>query len=108
MGFGVIIAALGRIGRGSYLSNRKPRLSTKYGRRIVRHPEYLMYILFFVSFPFITLNLYFLLLLPEIWAYYHFTKSEEIYLIEEFGQKYIDYSKKVGRFIPKIWLRKKQ
>jgi protein-S-isoprenylcysteine O-methyltransferase Ste14 len=102
MTIGIIIASLGRIGRGAYLTKDEPKLATKWGHAIVRHPEYFMYIVSFVGLPFIALSPYLLILLLGIPGYIIAAKIEERVLIEEFGDEYKNYMKRVGRFFLKI------
>lgn len=102
MTIGVVIASLGRIGRGAYLTKDTPKLATNWGHAIVRHPEYFMYIVGFVGLPLVALSPYLLFLLLGIPGYIISAKIEEEALIEEFGNEYKNYIKKVGRFFLKI------
>ena len=106
MTIGIIIASLGRIGRGAYLTKDEPKLATKWGHAIVRHPEYFMYIVSFVGLPFVALSPYLLVLLLGIPGYIIAAIIEEKVLTKEFGEEYKNYVQKVGRFLPKI--RKKR
>lgn len=106
MTIGSIIASLGRIGRGAYLAKDKPKLATKWGHAIVRHPEYFMYIVGFVGLPLVALSPYLLILVLGIPGYIIAAKIEERVLIDEFGEEYENYMKRVGRFFPKIKKRK--
>jgi len=99
---GLIIDVLGRIGRGTYLKNSKPVLSTTWGHAIVRHPSYFHYITGFVSLPLITFNPILLILLIGIYGYLSVINTEEHALIEYFGEDYIKYRDKVGKIFPKI------
>ncbi|MHA1399760.1 MAG: hypothetical protein ACTSQE_05410 [Candidatus Heimdallarchaeaceae archaeon] len=56
MGIGLIVGCLGRIGRWTYISYDKAKLSTNWGHAIVRHPAYFMYILSFIGLPLITMS----------------------------------------------------
>jgi protein-S-isoprenylcysteine O-methyltransferase Ste14 len=100
MSYGVIVAALGRIGRGAYLSKAETKLATKWGHAIVRHPQYAMYIICFIGLPFVSLSPYLLILLIGIPGYIITTKNEEEVLLEEFGEEYRIYMQKVSRFFP--------
>ena len=102
---GLIVGCLGRIGRGAYLRKDEATLATNWGHAIVRHPEYFMYITGFIGLPLVALSPYLLILLIGIPGYVITAKNEEEVLIEAFGEGYLDYIKKVGRFFPK--LRKK-
>jgi protein-S-isoprenylcysteine O-methyltransferase Ste14 len=99
---GLFIDALGRIGRGPYLKNQKPVLSTTWGHAIVRHPSYFHYITGFISIPLITFNPILFILIFGIYGYVSVTNTEEKALIEYFGEDYIKYINKVGKIFPKI------
>ena len=99
---GLLIDALGRIGRGTYLKNPTPVLSTTWGHAIVRHPSYFHYITGFISLPLITFNPILLILLFGIYGYVSVTNTEETALIEYFGEDYINYMNEVGKIFPKI------
>ncbi len=102
MSFGMILAIFGRIGRGLYLNHKQPRLTTSWGHRIVRHPEYFMYITGFIGLPLLTLNFWLLILLFGILPYYRIAKYEENGLILLFGEQFIKYRQSVGMFLPKL------
>lgn len=83
----------------------------KYNRKIInsgifsyiRHPRYLEYILFALAMAFITgLVISYLFFVFTLIAFNILARYEEKELVERFGKKYIDYMKKVPRFIPKI------
>jgi protein-S-isoprenylcysteine O-methyltransferase Ste14 len=99
---GLFIDALGRIGRGTYLKNPKPILSTTWGHAIMRHPSYFHYITGFLSLPLITFNPILLVFLIGIYGYVSVINTEERALIEYFGEDYIKYMNKVGKIFPKI------
>jgi protein-S-isoprenylcysteine O-methyltransferase Ste14 len=101
MTIGAIIAALGRIGRGFYLAKEEPKLATKWGHAIVRHPEYTMYILCFLGIPLVSLSPYLFVFLIGIPGYVITAKNEEKVLLEEFGDEYKEYMLRVGRFFPR-------
>ncbi|MHA1942700.1 MAG: methyltransferase family protein, partial [Candidatus Hodarchaeales archaeon] len=71
--------------------------------RYIRHPLYASYCFYFISFLFILQNLLLIFLLLGIPGYYYISIYEEEILIQQFGQEYRDYQKKVKRFIPFIW-----
>ncbi|MHA1674840.1 MAG: methyltransferase family protein [Promethearchaeota archaeon] len=102
MSFGMILAVFGRIGRGLYLNHKKPRLTTSWGHKIVRHPEYFMYITGFIGLPLLTLNFWLLILLVGILPYYRIAKYEENGLILLFGEEFLKYQQSVGMFFPKL------
>lgn len=103
MSLGLIIGILGRIGRNIYLSNDKPVLVQNWGHALVRHPQYLMYILCFTGLPFVTFSPYLLILLLGIPGYIFTSRIEDEALIECFGEAYIAYKKKVGGLFPKLF-----
>ena len=71
---------------------------------IIRHPLYVSYIfiLLGLSLTFLT----YWILMPAFFVIigiYSTSKAEEELLIEQFGEEYREYEKKVGMFFPKIW-----
>ncbi|MHA1882576.1 MAG: isoprenylcysteine carboxylmethyltransferase family protein, partial [Candidatus Thorarchaeota archaeon] len=69
----------------------------------VRHPMYTVFIVFSIALAFTTsdlLVLFFALLLsiPFPWV----ARQEEQMLIEQFGDEYIQYMERTGRFFPKL------
>ena len=104
---GIILADWGRVSRGVVApSGPMPqdyRITTKGAYRIVRHPMYVSYSLFFIGFPLILLNLVLFLCFMGIPGYYMIAKEEENVLIRRFGKEYTEYQEKVGMFIPKAW-----
>ncbi|MHA1686547.1 MAG: methyltransferase family protein [Candidatus Heimdallarchaeaceae archaeon] len=99
---GLVVACLGRIGRGPYMSYDKPRLATKWGHKIVRHPEYFMYIVCFVGMPLASYSWALLYLLLGINSYIKIADQEEKILLKLFGKKYEKYMQQVGKLFPKI------
>lgn len=69
--------------------------------RYVRHPSYLGYFLMFCGLFFIWLNLVALFPLVAILGYVRITVGEEELLVRRFGEEYIRYQEKTGRFFPK-------
>jgi protein-S-isoprenylcysteine O-methyltransferase Ste14 len=68
----------------------------------VRHPSYLGYFLVFFGLFFIWPGLFTLLPLAAIPGYYNITFEEEKLLMQRFGDEYLRYQKRAGRFIPKL------
>ena len=71
--------------------------------RTVRHPMYTVFIVFTISIAIITTNL--LCIICSILISCSFpsiTKSEELMLIDAFGDEYQSYMKRTGRFFPRI------
>jgi protein-S-isoprenylcysteine O-methyltransferase Ste14 len=69
----------------------------------VRHPMYTIFILFSLSVSLISANLLlilfaFFLSIPFYWI----TRIEESLLIDQFGDEYLEYMKRTGRFVPHI------
>ncbi len=69
--------------------------------RYVRHPSYLGYFLMFCGLFLIWLNLVATVPLVAIPGYVRITHVEEELLIHRFGEEYIRYQEKTGRFFPK-------
>jgi protein-S-isoprenylcysteine O-methyltransferase Ste14 len=102
LSIGLIIDCLGRIGRGTYLKNQKPVLSTTWGHAVVRHPSYFHYITGFIGLPLITFNPFLLFLLIGIYGYLCVIDIEEEALIQHFGEEYIKYMNIVGKLFTKL------
>lgn len=69
----------------------------------VRHPMYSTFHLFSISVSFVTANL--LLILFAIFIaipFYWIARYEEKLLIDQFGERYIEYMKSTGRFFPRL------
>jgi len=78
------------------------RLITWGPYRHVRHPSYLGYFLMFFGLFFIWPNLFTLFPLVAIPGYFRVTFEEERLLVQRFGDEYVEYQKKTGRFIPRF------
>ena len=102
MSIGLIIGCLGRIGRGAYLARKEAKLSVHWGHAIVRHPSYFLYITGFIGLPLAAFSPYLFILLLGIPGYMITARTEEKVLLEQFGDEYKEYMKKVGRFFIKI------
>ena len=74
--------------------------------RYVRHPSYLGYFLMFIGFLMLWRNILALIPLIAIPGYVLITRSEEKMLVAKFGEKYVQYQKHVGRFLPKVRMGK--
>ncbi|TFG06291.1 isoprenylcysteine carboxylmethyltransferase family protein [Candidatus Thorarchaeota archaeon] len=69
----------------------------------VRHPMYTIFILFSLSVSLISANLLFILFAVFLSIPFHWiTRIEESLLIDQFGEEYLEYMKRTGRFIPSI------
>jgi len=84
------------------LKKRKLIKSGIYGR--IRHPIYLSFNLFCIGFNMLLLDWFLLILyiIGGIGLYFQAIDEEKI-LIEYFGDEYIEYMKKTGRFFAKIF-----
>jgi protein-S-isoprenylcysteine O-methyltransferase Ste14 len=91
--------------RGQYATSWKMsqnhRLITRGPYRYVRHPSYLGYFLMFFGLLFIWSNLFTLFPLLAIPGYVKVVSREEELLAKRFGDEYLDYQKRTGRFIPR-------
>jgi protein-S-isoprenylcysteine O-methyltransferase Ste14 len=70
---------------------------------IIRHPLYVSYILILAGLGLIFLSYW--LLIPTLFiiiGIYPTAKAEEETLIEQFGEEYIEYKRKVGMFFPEL------
>jgi protein-S-isoprenylcysteine O-methyltransferase Ste14 len=73
----------------------------------VRHPMYTVLILFFFGLSLVSANLIVILFAVLLmFAFPFWVRVEEEKMIEVFGEEYIDYMKRTGRFFPS--LRQKQ
>ncbi|MBN1328028.1 MAG: isoprenylcysteine carboxylmethyltransferase family protein [Candidatus Heimdallarchaeota archaeon] len=104
IGFGTFIACIGRIARKTKaISWGVPKkLTVKLGFSVVRHPLYASYCYYFLGIPLTMMNYLLIPLVVGIIGYYYTTKYEEEILVEEFGDEYIAYQRKVGMLIPFI------
>ena len=70
----------------------------------LRHPIYAAFFYIATGLILITQNIILFILPVIFWAFLTIAmiKTEEKWLIGKFGNDYIDYSKKVNRFIPKV------
>ncbi len=70
----------------------------------VRHPMYLAPLLIYLGLVFLTVSLVSLVLLIVILFFYNILVSEEERDLERiFGREYVDYKRRVARWIPKIF-----
>ncbi len=84
----------------SWAMPENQRLVTSGPYRYVRHPSYLGYFLMFFGLFFLWPNLFTLLPLVAIPGYFRVTFEEERLLVRRFGDEYVEYQRKTGRFIP--------
>ena len=98
------------IARGRYTTSwampAKQRLVDWGPYRYVRHPSYLGYFLMFVGFFLMWHNILALIPFVAVPGYVLVTVHEEEMLMERFGEEYLQYRRRVGRFLPKTDPRK--
>jgi len=71
--------------------------------RYVRHPLYLAAILFYLGLTVSTASLFSLALLVMIFLFYNYIASYEEKLMEvKFGEDYVSYKNRTGKWIPRI------
>ena len=70
----------------------------------VRHPIYAAFFYIATGLIFVSQNILLFILPIIFWVFLTVAmiKTEEKWLIDKYGEDYIDYSKKVNRFIPKV------
>lgn len=94
------------IARGQYATSwampENQKLVTWGPYKHIRHPSYTGYLLMFFGLFFIWLNLLTLLPLMAIPGYFSVASEEEKLLAHRFGDEYLNYQKRTGRFIPKL------
>lgn len=96
--------ALGKHFSPHLIIKKDQMLITKGPYRFIRHPIYTAYFIFSISFFMISSNL----LIGLTWFFgmvllsFFRIPSEEKMLSDEFGQKYNDYKKNTGMFLPKL------
>jgi protein-S-isoprenylcysteine O-methyltransferase Ste14 len=110
---GLLLTALGYflflwsvVARGKYATSWAMRenhsLVTWGPYRLVRHPSYLAYFAMFIGFLFAWPSWLSLIPLIAIPGYFQVTFQEERLLELRFGEEYLKYQRKTGRFIPRI------
>ena len=71
--------------------------------RYVRHPLYLGCILFYLGLVVSTISLFSLALLVLIFLFYNYIAGyEEKLLVQKFGDRYSNYKKGAGKWVPRI------
>ncbi len=71
--------------------------------KLVRHPLYLASILTYLGLAISTLSLFSLALFVGIFIFYNYLASYEEKLLEEkFGEEYIKYKQRTGKWVPKL------
>lgn len=71
----------------------------------IRHPGYLGQLIIFIGIPISFSNWLsvILMMIPVLLGYIYRIKVEERFMIEQLGQKYIDYKNRTKRLIPMIY-----
>ena len=111
--FGLLVMVLGYaifcwsvIVRGRYATSWQMPVDQKLVNwgpyRYVRHPSYLGYFLMFIGFLLTWHNVLVMIPLIAIPGYVLLTFREEEMLKAKFGDEYVRYQKRVGRFLPKV------
>jgi protein-S-isoprenylcysteine O-methyltransferase Ste14 len=94
------------LARGQYATSwdmpEKQRLVDWGPYRYVRHSSYLGYFLMFVGFFIMSHNLSALIPFIAIPSYVLVTFREEEMLVKRFGEEYIQYKNRAGRFLPAL------
>lgn len=72
--------------------------------RYVRHPLYLAAMLVYLGLAVSTASLFSLLMLAIIFLFYNYIASYEERLLEiKFGEDYVTYKNRTGKWLPKRW-----
>jgi len=111
---GLLLTAIGYflflwsiIVRGRYATSwamrNNHKLVTWGPYRYVRHPSYLAYFFMFIGLFAIWPSWPAIVPLIAIPGYFRVTFREERLLEQHFGSQYLDYQRRTGRFIPKLW-----
>jgi protein-S-isoprenylcysteine O-methyltransferase Ste14 len=105
MGLGFSLFIWSVLNRGQYSVSwgmaEDHRLITTGPYALVRHPSYLGYFLMFLGFLFTVQSIAALVPLAAILGYVSVVKIEEEMLLMRFGDDYVEYTERTGRFIPK-------
>jgi protein-S-isoprenylcysteine O-methyltransferase Ste14 len=86
----------------SWAMTQNQKLVTSGPYRYVRHPSYLGYFLMFFGLFFLWPNLFTVFPLLAIPGYFRVTFEEERLLARRFGDEYVEYQRKTGRFVPRF------
>ena len=88
-------------------SERGNKLSTRGTFKYVRHPLYAAFLSIFNFGLAVYLNSYvfiiWAILLHPVWHY--IIRYEEKLMVDSFGQPYVEYQRRTGRFFPRLWSR---
>jgi protein-S-isoprenylcysteine O-methyltransferase Ste14 len=76
--------------------------------RYIRHPQYTGFLLITLGMLLDWATLPMLIMWPVMAVLYtRLAKKEEGDMIAEFGQKYVDYMQRTGRFLPRLWAERR-
>lgn len=76
---------------------------------VVRHPLYFANYLLWLGVSIFTFNIYFIIIISLLfWIYYErIMLTEEGFLVQKFGQYYLDWAERVPAFFPNIFIFKR-
>ncbi len=104
-GMGYFLFAWSVIARGKYARSWSMpddhKLVTWGPYKHLRHPSYLGYFLMFFGLFALWPNFFTLIPLVAIPGYLCVTFQEERLLVQRFGEEYVEYQEKTGRFVPR-------
>ncbi len=86
----------------SWEMSTEHRLVTNGPYMVIRHPSYLSYFMAFCGMFLMLPSLFTLFLLMGIPGYYSVAVTEELLLIQHFGDAYRNYMSRTGRFLPRL------
>jgi protein-S-isoprenylcysteine O-methyltransferase Ste14 len=101
---GLPLFTVGAYLTGKYVYSKRPEERTLLQRgpyRFIRHPIYLSFMLVGAGFLLLAQNLVVLPLLYFFTAF-RYPKDEETELIRRYGDAYVEYRRRTGRFLPKF------
>jgi protein-S-isoprenylcysteine O-methyltransferase Ste14 len=105
LGFTLIMAVfLFRSGHVVVSQEQRPNRVVITGAfRYVRHPLYLASILVYLGLTVSTASLFSFIFLVVIWIFHNYIASYEEKLLEvKFGEEYMKYKKRTGKWVPRI------
>ena len=106
-GAGVVLFVSARWARGKYAPgwglHDEVKLASRGPYRVIRHPSYLAYCLYFIGVPLATGFLPALVLAVGIFGYVKGIPAEEELLIRHFGNQYRAYQRRTWRLLPFVW-----
>ncbi len=105
--FSWVLRSLGHNFSTTLTINKKQTLVTRGPYRWVRHPMYTSFLLLWTGFLLLSANWFIGLtgILGFLWAIVIRTPKEEQMMIDRFGNEYLAYMQRTGRYLPR-WSRK--